>query len=137
EGQITGDANLAKAHLVYGYSLLKLGREAEAKENVSKALEFTSKLRPIKASKERFIDFDPLRIELIGYGLLARTGTTDERLAALRARLERLEKARDLLANWLEARIQTRTQIADFESRRGEHGRAAAELREALRLATE
>lgn len=135
--RIQGDANLAKAHLVYGYSLLKLGREAEARASLLKALDFASRLSPRKASQGRLIGFEPLRIELIGFGLLAKTGTTDERLAALRSRQERLEKARDLVGNWIEARIQTRVQLADLESRKGRHDRAATEMREALRLATE
>ncbi len=137
ERRITGDVNLAKANLAYGYVLLKLGREAEARGRLLTALKFSEKLRPLKASKERLVDFEPLRIEIVGYGLLAQTGSPEDRLSALRARLDRLEKSRNLVANWMEARIQIHNQIAEIESVRGESARAAEEMREALRLTSE
>lgn len=137
ERKISGTENLAKAYLVHGYSKLKLNRREEARKSLLKAIIEARSLKIEKRAQERGIDFEPVRIELIAYGLLAQTGTLDERLTALHERSARLEKARPVVGNWSEARIQVRMQIAELESAKGREERAAQQLKEALELATE
>ena len=135
--KIEGDENLAKANLVFGFALLKIKRDGEARLALLRALEHASRLSREKRSADRMIDFDPLRLRLVAQGLLAQVGGVDERASAAAARVELLESAQDLMGDWAMARVQARAQVAELESKRGRHEAAARSLQDALRLAIE
>ena len=97
-GKIQGDLNLAKAYLNYGHGLFKLKRESEARHAFALSLEHANLLHIIPKGKERKIDFNPLRIQLVCYGFLAQIGTEPERLSALQKRGALLVQAADLSA---------------------------------------
>lgn len=133
-GKISGDLNLAKAQLAYGYSLLKLKRGAEAREALRSSLEHSAHLTVLKAGDDRLVDFHPARLELIATGLLSQVTDGAERTTALERRGNLLLRAKDLVDQWQGALVQNRLQLADAESR-SHPTKAAAWMNEALKLA--
>lgn len=63
--------NQAKATLGYGYTLFKLQRRPQAKAQFQKLLSQTAALKPLPADNDRLISFEPQRLQLLAYGLLA------------------------------------------------------------------
>ena len=136
-GQVTGDMNLAKTQLGYGYALLKLKKETEARAMLRGSLEAMGRLGVIKKSGDRPIDFEPARIELVGLGFLAQVGSPAERLEAAEKRAFALRKSKKMIDDWQTLLIQNRMQAAELASKTGDASRAAAAMEEALKLAEE
>ena len=114
--QIQGDLNLAKINLSYGYSLFKLRHAAESQAALRESMLHAERLGMIAKNEDRLIDFHPIRMQLVGYGLLSQLGTTQERIDALEKRARLLDKAKDLIDLWLPSLIQNRLQLAALYS---------------------
>lgn len=112
DGKISGDRNLARAWMSEGYCLFKLSRVGEAQAALHSSLELGAKLDREKRGGDRLVNFEPVRIALIDYGLLSRMGTVAEREAALEKRGELLPEAKDLLDAWSSDMVQNRLQLA-------------------------
>lgn len=106
------ETNFAKIYLSYGYTLFKLKQNDEAKIALTRSLEYAESLKFIPKGKTRWIDFQPVRLKLIGYGLLSQIGTPTQRLEALHKRQNLLKEAQDLLDQWDATDVQTQHQIA-------------------------
>ena len=109
---IQGDSNLARAYLTYGYSLFKLKRTNEARQALTQSLDHAARLQEIPKNRDRKIDFHPVRIQLIAYGLLSRFGTPSQRLDALQKRGTLLQGSQELLDQWLSTSLLNTHQIA-------------------------
>jgi hypothetical protein len=116
ERQIEGDLNLAKVNLSYGYTLFKLHRADEAENILHQAMEHANRLGTIAKEGDRLIDFHPIRVQLVGYGLLSQLGSTQEKIAALEKRALLLEKAKEYIDSWFPSVIQNRLQLAALYS---------------------
>lgn len=114
EVRVMGDANLARIHLSYGYSLLKLKRPDEAKAALQQALVHVSGLKREPRGTSRATEFDPRRLQIIAYGFLSQVGSSAERAAALEKRLALLDDASDLIDDANAARIQALTRFAEL-----------------------
>ncbi len=134
-GQITGNLNLAKINLVLGYVRAKLGKDLSAKAALVVAIENARKLKKEKRRPDQFVDFDPLRVELSAWGLLAQVGTPQERAAALDERFQLLSGAAESILDdvpslKIENRVQYASAASGFDLKR-----SAAALSDALKLA--
>jgi hypothetical protein len=126
--------SLAKMNLNYGYSLFKAKKLSSSKKALQQALDQVSRLKVIPKGNGRWIQFDPLRIQVIAYGLLSQMGTSNERLDALEKRSKLLLGARSILdAEWFPSLIQNRLQVAQL-SRESDPVLAAKSLSEALQF---
>jgi hypothetical protein len=112
KNRVSGDLNLAKAHLSYGYVLFETKKFAESRAELLKSLDSSKKLTVIKSDANRLIDFEPLRLKLDAYGLLARMGTPAERLDALENRNQLLDQAKGLYDDVLTLKLENRVQAA-------------------------
>ena len=110
--QITGDLNLAKVKLAYGYCLLKSGQAAAAAAMLRDAVTHTKRLKDLPADQIRLTKFFPERILLIAYGLLGQVGPPADRLAALSERERALGGAKALIDEWIPTSIQNKLWIA-------------------------
>lgn len=136
-GYIQGDANLAKVNLSYGFALFSLKREKEAQAVLRTSLLHADRLAPVSKGKDRLIDFDPLRIKLVAYGLLSRTGSDSERLTALEKRAELLPQAQKLFdTSYLPTVIENRLYMGALYTK-VQPAAAASRMKEALKLAEE
>jgi hypothetical protein len=131
---ITGDLNLAKANLGYGFCLVKLKRDAEARTVLQTSIGYIDRLLVIPKGEDRLIDFQPVRLKCDAYGLLARVGTPAERIAALEKRATLLPQATALYNDGPALEIQNRLQLAELYSPK-DPAKAAVKMREALALA--
>ncbi len=133
---ISGDLNLAKNHLGYGFSLLKTKQLQQAKTHLKLAIDTASRLTKIEKSKDRVIEFEPIRIKLNACGLLAQIGPVADQVQALTERLHLLETARELklyddtLALMILARLQGASLLAIQKDKLGSQW-----LNEGLKLA--
>ena len=116
-GKIVGDLNLAKAYLNYGHGLWRLKREPEARHALVLALEHAGHLHVISRAKDRKIEFNPLRLQLVCYGFLAQLGTDSERLDALEKRGALLLQASAILDDWAPTVIRNLLQEAELLSK--------------------
>lgn len=132
--QISGDLNLAKAYLAYGFSLFKSRQEPEAKDALNRSIACADRLKLIEKGGDRAVDFQPMRLKLDAYGLLSRMGTPTERLAALEKRGLLLDEAHGLYEDWLSLAIENRLQMAKLYSAT-DPARAAAKMGEAIQFA--
>ncbi len=133
KSDLGSDENRAKVSLAYGYTLLKLKRTDEARQNLTAALKFANSLKERKRTRDELIDFHPARIQIIAYGLLSQTGSDSERLEALEKRTQLLAKNEELIEDSLVKRIQTRLQLAQLFSKQ-DPARTFGFLSEALEL---
>ena len=131
---VKGDLNLAKVYLSYGYCLLKVKQESGAQAVLKRSIEFMEKLPAIQKGGDRLVDFQPIRLKMVAYGLLSQVGSTPDRLAALEKRRALLEEASKLNEDHLALVIQNRLQAAHLYTQTDPASSAKA-LREALALA--
>lgn len=124
--------NLAKIYLNYGYTLFKLKQENEAKKALRQSLKYSEQLKSIPRGGQRSIDFHPVRLKLIAYGLLSQMGPASERLIALEKRNTSLKESKDLLEGGLSTLIQNELQIAAI-IQSSDPKKAAQHLNEALK----
>src|SRR5690606_3568135 len=103
-------------HLAYGYALFKLQRESEARTSLKESLRLLSGVRAVKRGKDAIIDFEPKRLRLIAYGLLAQIGAAAERAEALQARIELLTGDRKLMDDGLSTLVMSHARLADLYS---------------------
>jgi hypothetical protein len=138
---ISGDLNQAKSALAYGYTLTKLHRGDEARRYLHQAIEASSRLAILPKGKDakldtnRLIDFQPLRIRLIAYGILGHLGSRQERLAALHQRESLLPQATALYDDTLGMGIQVKLQMAQVYDEGKDFKGAMQKMREAISLA--
>ena len=112
---ITGDENLAKAHLNLGRVLLKQGKSDLARTELARALEFSDKLANSaeKTPKtERFTGYEPRRLQLIILGFLGQVGTTKQKLEALERRISLLKDSAGFLDESLTNQVRAQAQAA-------------------------
>jgi hypothetical protein len=115
-GALKSNVNLAKAYLNYGYSLFKTRQQSKAQKVLRQSLGYIAQLQVIPQSKDRWMSFEPMRMELIAYGFLAQLGTPQERIEALEKRGNLLSRAKAILNEWLPLLIQNRLQIAEINN---------------------
>jgi hypothetical protein len=136
-GYIQGEASLARARLSHGFALFKLKREDQAQAALRSALAHAEKLAIVPRDAERLIDSDPVRIQLVAYGLLSRMGPDAKRLDALEKRAALLPKAKSHFEeSYLPTVIENRLSLAAV-SDRVQPGKAVGWMKEALKLAEE
>lgn len=133
---IEGDLSLAKVKLSYGFALFKNGRVRDAQPVLKAALAHAERLKPVSRGRERLIDFEPVRIQLIAHGLLSRMGTDADRLAAIEKRAALLPQAEKHFGEegYLPIVIENRLTWAALADR-AQPGMAAGKMKEALELA--
>lgn len=135
EKKIVDSENLAKAHLVRGFALLKLKNFKEAQLALESAARLASEFKPRKRLREELIDFEPKRVELVALGLLSQVGPEPSRLGALKRRLEVLDQSKKIVDDVEKLKIQALVQKAEVESRLGQHSEASRSLAQAVKLA--
>jgi hypothetical protein len=123
-------ANSAKLHMMFGYSLLKAGKSADAAKNLRRAFDESGKLTSVKRDRDHLLDFDPMRLQLISSGLLARAAQGDEKVSTLDKRYQLLSKidGSDL------QRIQNRVEMA-HALLKADPSRSRLSILEAVRIA--
>ena len=102
---VTGDENIAKIQLMYGYSLLRAGRKASAVLNLQTSLTHLKKLKMIERDQDHIVALDPARLIMIANGLLAQAALDSnlevsalkERAQILSANLKTIDGAGDAL----------------------------------------
>lgn len=115
-GQISGDLNLAKTHLTYGFALLKSGDLEKAKNALQTSLDHAQKLSVIKKGGEQKVDFYPARLQILAYGFLAQFGSREERISAHEKRGALLAQKKDIIDSWLPLLMQNHQQLASLLS---------------------
>jgi hypothetical protein len=107
--------NMAKVNLGYGYALFKMRDVVAAQSALNIALDSATKLKTIGKGRERLMDFEPLRIQLIAAGLLSQMGTPEERIRALKIRGQLLSRAKDVIDEWQPNVILNSLRLAELE----------------------
>jgi hypothetical protein len=128
--------NLAKIYLSYGYALLKLKKEQKAKAALNESLKFSDTLTVIPKNSDRWVQFEPSRIQMMAYGFLSQVGSRDERIQALEKRLVLLSRAKGIFNSdeWLPNQMRNHVQLAALQSER-DVNQAVLHMESALDLA--
>lgn len=122
--------NRVRINLSYGFCLHKTGKSLKAVQILQGIEPLLEKLPVLPKNEDRWIEFNPLRIKLILYGILAQA--SQDPISALRKRAELLKGAKDVLEDYRSSQIQTNLQLVD---RIKDPAQQARLLKESLEIA--
>ena len=126
---------LAKTNLMYGYSLLMNGDTNGARDRLQQSIQGAQNLKSRKAVHDETLDFDPKRILVVAYGLLAQATTNDShgKTEALSARAKLLTSEPGLVDDPAPKSILVNLQLAEIYD--SENPKMASEkMKAALKL---
>jgi hypothetical protein len=107
------DLNAAKIYLAYGFVLYETKRAPAAEKALRQALGFTENLKFRPKSGERMVDFNPARLQIVIYGLLAQLGTGTEKTKSLEKRIALLEQSGAMFDDTASLILQNEQQLIE------------------------
>lgn len=142
--EVKSERNRSVVALSAGFSALKAGRNAEAMSALTTAVRHAEIVPKEPKQNDEILEFEPKRVLLAAYGLLAQTqgddasslGTSSVVIDALEKQGELLKENHQLSEDWLSALIENRLQLVQALGLRKaqDEARAVKLMEEALLL---